>query len=179
MRLSLLVACSTNGIIGRDGGLPWKLSADLKRFKALTMGHPLLMGRKTFDSIGRPLPGRTSIVISRQIRDQNDAFPLVRFVTSLPEAVQLARQLQTDETEAFVVGGGEIYRLALPLVVRLYLTLVEGEVLGDTYFPQVDFPLWQLVEQQHYPADEKNDFPHQFCVYDRIRECGTSKVSGL
>ena len=177
MRLSLLVACSSNRVIGRAGGLPWRLSADLKRFKALTMGHPLLMGRKTFDGIGRPLPGRTSIVISRT-PPADSGSPQVHYVSSLPQAIDLAREItagvanggQTAEnplSEGFIVGGGEIYRQALPLVDRLYLTLVEGEVLGDTYFPEVDFSSWKLVQQEVYPADEKNDFPSQFCVYDR------------
>lgn len=160
-RLSLIVAMSQNRVIGRAGGLPWRLSADLQRFKSLTMGHHLVMGRKTFDSIGRALPGRTSIVITRQTAWQPPAGVLVAH--DLAAALALAA---TDE-ELFVIGGGEIYRLALPQAERLYLTLVEAEIDGDTFFPEFAPSQWSLASDTPHPADAKNEYPHRFRVYER------------
>src|SRR5262245_32482835 len=127
MQLSLIVAMDRKGVIGRAGGLPWRLSADLKRFKALTMGHHLIMGRKTFDSLGRPLPGRVMVVISREkarpeVRDQkSDAVAVVR---SLDDALKMA----AGDAEVFVIGGGQIFELALPRVERMYVTWVEAPI---------------------------------------------------
>ena len=161
MRRNLIVAMSPSRVIGRGGGLPWRLSADLKRFKSLTMGHPLIMGRKTFDSIGVALPGRTSIVLTRG----ESSFPAgVLTAASLAAALALA----AGATEAFVIGGGQIYQQAAPLVDRLYITWVESELAGDAYFPNLDLSHWRLVEESSHPADAKNEFPHRFCVYDRV-----------
>lgn len=161
MRLSIIVAMSRNRVIGRDGGLPWKLSADLQRFKKLTMGHPIIMGRKTFDSIGRILPGRTSIVISRQPSYHLDGALTAR---SLQEAIQAAG----NADEVFVIGGGEVYSQALPLADRLYVTAVQTDSQGDTFFPELDGTQWRLVEETTHPADAKNSFPLRFLVFDRI-----------
>jgi dihydrofolate reductase len=173
MRLSIIVAMDRNRVIGRGGTLPWRLSADLKRFKALTMGHHLIMGRKTYDSIGRTLPGRTSIVISRDqetlARRVSEGIAAVRdgdliFTNSLESAVSLA----APDPEVFIIGGAQIYELALPRANRLYVTHVEAEVEGDTFFPTYDPAEWQRVEETHHAADTRNEFPHRFCIYDRI-----------
>ncbi len=162
MRQSLIVARSENGVIGRGGRLPWHLSADLRRFKQLTMGHTIVMGRKTFESIGRPLPGRTSIVVTRQ---PDYRPPGVLVAASLDEAQRLA----AGDTELFYIGGGEIYRQVLPQVERIYLTRVDAEVEGDTVFPELPANRWRVIEQTKHPADEKNDFPVSFLIYERVQ----------
>lgn len=160
MKLAIIVAMSKNRVIGRGGELPWRLSADLQRFKRLTMGHPIIMGRKTYESIGRALPGRTSVVITRQADYSAEG---VLIAASLPEALQRCG----DAAEAFVIGGGEIYSQALPLADRLYVTTVEADVEGDTFFPQWDTRQWQLVEETSHQADAKNSFGMKFQVFDR------------
>ena len=154
---------SRNRVIGRDGGLPWHLSADLKRFKRLTMGHHIIMGRKTFESIGRPLPGRTSIVVTRQTEFAASG---VLVAHNLNEALELA----AGDDEAFIIGGAEVYRLALPHVDRIYLTEICADVRGDTTFPELDRGAWHLVDESHYDADDRNDFEHTFCILDRQTE---------
>lgn len=161
MRRSLIVAMSENHVIGRAGQLPWHLSADLRRFRQLTMGHTIVMGRKTFESIGRPLPGRNSIVISRQ---QGYRPPGVHVAASLDDAERLA----AGDSEVFFIGGGELYRQALPRVARIYLTLVHATVAGDTDFPQLPPDQWHLVQRTDQAADEKNDHPCSFLVLDRV-----------
>jgi dihydrofolate reductase len=163
MRLSLIAAVSDNGIIGRGQDLPWRLSADLKRFKSLTMGHHIVMGRKTFESIGRPLPGRTLVVVSRQ---PNFAAENVLVTTSLFDAIELAQH--AGDSEVFVIGGGEIYRQAIDIVDRMFLTRVHASIEGDVYFPPVIFDDWQLVAEQHHDADEKNEYDTTFQIFDRI-----------
>jgi dihydrofolate reductase len=161
MGMSLIVAMTRSGIIGRGGGLPWKLSADLKRFKALTMGHHLIMGRKTFDSLGRVLPGRTTVVITRR---SDYAAPVgVLVASSLDGALQLAER---DE-EPFVIGGGEIFELALPRAGRMYVTWVEAEVAGDVRFPNVEWRQWREVSSERHSADAKNEYDTTFSIYDR------------
>ncbi|MFO0886275.1 MAG: dihydrofolate reductase [Pirellulales bacterium] len=165
MRLSLIVAHAPNRVIGNAGGLPWRLSSDLKRFKSLTMGHHLIMGRKTYDSIGKPLPGRTSIVLTRTLpQAQGETNSGVLYATTLTDAIRLA----SGDDEAFVIGGGDIYRQALPLVDRLYLTLVDADVDGDTYFPAIELAEWKQSHQESCPAAEKDQFPHQFLILDRV-----------
>lgn len=159
--LSLIVAMTRAGLIGRGGTLPWRLSADLRRFKSLTMGHALLMGRKTYESLGRVLPGRTSIVITRQT--DFSAPPDVLVAHSLDEA--LARAGSDDSP--FVIGGGEIYRHAMDRASRLYVTWVEAEVDGDTHFPDWDRGQWRLTEQVRHPPDDKNQYEYTFAIYDR------------
>ena len=162
MALSIIVAVSENGVIGRDGDLPWHLSADLKRFKRLTMGHTIVMGRKTWDSIGRPLPGRESVIISRQL-DFQPNYDEVQVVQNLNDA------LLKSADETFVIGGASIYALALPLADRLYITRVHATVEGDTHFPEIDWNHWQLVEEESHQADERNDHDFSFQVYQRAQ----------
>jgi dihydrofolate reductase len=158
--LSVIVAVAENGVIGRNGQLPWRLSADLQRFKRLTMGHHLIMGRRTFESIGRPLPGRITIVVTRQA---DAAWDGVLAAHSLDEAYRMAR----SDSEMFVVGGADIYRQALPEAERLYLTLVHADVEGDTKFVDVDWRQWELVEEELCEADKRNTAPTTYRVYKR------------
>lgn len=160
MKLSLIVAMDQNGVIGRGGVLPWHLAADLARFKKLTMGHTLVMGRKTYESIGCPLPGRTSIVMTRQ---KNYQPPGVEVASDLSEA--LSRNLAKDDV--FIIGGGDIYRQALSQVDRVYLTRVHAQVGGDVSF-SFNITDWLLVEDIFREADEKNRFPLNFQVYERM-----------
>jgi dihydrofolate reductase len=151
MRLTCIVAMSENRVIGRQNALPWHLSADLKRFKQLTVGHTIIMGRKTWESIGRPLPQRRSIVLST-------------VVGSLEQALAACQ----GEEEAFVIGGRALFEESLPRAERLYLTLVRAVVEGDVYFPTENLNDWRvLTEEEGHPADEKNDYPHTFRVYER------------
>ena len=159
MIISLIVAMDEMGGIGKDNRLPWHLSSDLKRFKQLTLGHHLLMGRKTYETIGRPLPGRTTIVITRNPQYQA-AGCLV--APSLEEALGLARE--NGETEAFIAGGGEIFTLALPLADRIYLTRVHAQVEADVFFPPFSLEGWRQIETIEQPADEKNDYPAKFIL---------------
>jgi dihydrofolate reductase len=160
--LSLIVAMTRDGVIGRGGTLPWRLSADLQRFKALTMGHHLLMGRKTFDSLGRVLPGRTSIIISRQTRL---ALPDgVKHASSLDHALSLA----SGDDSLFIIGGAEIYALALPRVERMHVTWVEAAIEGDTQFPQWNPVEWRLASEERHTADPRNQYDYTFAIYDRI-----------
>ncbi|MEM9187066.1 MAG: dihydrofolate reductase [Planctomycetota bacterium] len=173
MKLSLIVAASENQVIGRKGDLPWRLSADLRRFKRLTMGHCLIMGRKTYESIGRPLPGRVSIVLTRGPGGwglgEGAAPEAVLCAGTLEEALALVSTTAMARDEAFVTGGGEVYRLALPHADRLHLTRVHTTVDGDATFPEIDPAEWRLVESERRPADEKNEHDHTFEVWDRVR----------
>jgi len=162
MLVSIIVARAENGVIGRDGTLPWRLSADLRRFKRLTMGHAIVMGRKTWESIGHPLPGRRMVVVSRQADYKADG---VQVVASLDEALQVARG--AGDKEVFVIGGAEIYRQALPIAQRIYLTRVGGQVEGDTYFPELDTGDWSQIESEQHEADAKNDHAYCFEVHER------------
>jgi dihydrofolate reductase len=164
MLLSLIVAVSENGVIGRDGGLPWRLSADLKRFKQITMGHTIIMGRRTWESIGRPLPGRRTIVVSRQAGYQPAAD--VNVTKNLDAAIELV--VATGEEEAFVIGGGELYREALTRAGRIYLTRVTANVDGDTLFPEVDWSAWRLTASEDCAANDKNEYACKFQVYERV-----------
>ncbi|HUR80946.1 MAG TPA: dihydrofolate reductase [Thermoanaerobaculia bacterium] len=168
MKLSLLAALSTNNVIGRDNDVPWRLSTDLKFLKSKTMGHHVIMGRKTYESVGRPLPGRTNVVITRQ--DDYAAEGAV-VVHSLEEAVRVAER--NGEEEAFVLGGAEIYAQAMHVADRMYLTRVHAEVEGDTWFPDFDdVSEWHLVDSEHFDADEKNEFPFSFLRYERAAAAG-------
>lgn len=149
MQLSIIVAVARNGVIGLDNQLPWRISGDLKHFKALTLGHHLLMGRKTFESVGKALPGRTTIVLSRGAPELPAG---VAHATSLDRATELARA--AGETEAFVAGGAAVYAEALPKADNLYLTRVAIEVAGDTYFPDWDRDAWQLLSVESCPRKE-------------------------
>ena len=158
--ISIIVAASTNNAIGIRGELPWRLSSDLQHFKATTMGKPIVMGRKTWDSIGRPLPGRQNIVITRQAGFVAEGCDVV---ASLAEAAEAAG----DENEIMVIGGSEIYSLALPLADRLYMTRVHAAVDGDAFFPEIDATEWRLIDDEHHEADERNEHPYSFRVFER------------
>ncbi|KQV28284.1 diacylglycerol kinase [Rhizobium sp. Root1203] len=166
IRKTILVAVAENGIIGRDGDMPWRLSTDLKRFKALTLGKPVVMGRKTYESIGKPLPGRANVVISRTSVIEH---PEVRTVDSLPEAMALAEDLARKQgvDEICIIGGGQIYGQAVGLADRLYVTHVQTAVEGDTSFPAIDPALWNVGETIDVPVGEKDSYPTRFVVYDR------------
>ena len=166
--LALVVARARGGVIGRDGDLPWRLSADLKRFKALTMGKPVIMGRKTWDSLPiKPLPGRTNIVMSR-----DGSFEAERAVVceTFPDAVDIAREQAADDgvDEICVIGGAALFALALPKARRLYLTEVEAEVDGDVFFPPFDEEAWTEVSREAVPADERNEYATIFRVLERL-----------
>lgn len=157
MLLSIIVAVSENGVIGLNNQLIWRLPDDLKRFKQLTLGHPIIMGRKTFESIGKPLPGRQSIIITR---DKNFSFEGTIVVHSLEEAIEEAKKIGTEE--AFVIGGGDIYRQVQDICDKLYITEVHTQTNGDTFF-QIENPeLWQESERTHHEADEKHNFSFDF-----------------
>lgn len=158
--LALIVAVAENGIIGREGDLPWRLSSDLQRFKSLTMGHALIMGRRTFESIGRLLPGRTTVIVTRQPDYQ---FPGALIAHSLSEALTLT----ADDDCPFLVGGAELYRIGLPLATRLFLTRVHAEVEGDVSFPDVDWEDWHEVSRESFAADERNEFAGTFSEWVR------------
>jgi dihydrofolate reductase len=161
--VSLVAAMAENRVIGRAGGLPWRLPDDLKRFKRLTVDHTVIMGRKTFDEIKRPLANRRNVVITR-----NPDFrpPGVTVVPSLDEALALG----ATEDEVFVVGGGEIYRQAVPYADRIYLTVVHASLAGDTTFPSLDDGAWALAEEEFHPADAGHQYPFTFRRYQRIRD---------
>jgi dihydrofolate reductase len=151
-----------NRVIGANGAIPWHLPDELKWFKGLTMGHPIIMGRKTWESIGRPLPGRTSIVVTRQ---RGYSAPGAVVANSLDDAIKACG----SDSEIFVIGGAELIERSLPLAGRLYLTTVEAEIPGDTVMPEVDFADWREVSSAHHSADARH--PHSFrCVtYERAR----------
>ncbi|HKR64008.1 MAG TPA: dihydrofolate reductase [Thermoanaerobaculia bacterium] len=168
MKLSMIAALASNGVIGRAQGIPWHLATDLKRFKDMTIGHHLIMGRRTFDSVGKPLPGRTNVVITRRT---DFARPGVTVVHTLEDAIQLAADAR--DPEPFIAGGAEIYALAMHRADRMYLTRVHAEVEGDTVFPEFDdVSEWHLTDAEHFEADEKNDYPFSFLTYDRVGAIG-------
>ena len=162
MIVSLVAAMSENRVIGRGGGLPWHLPKDLQYFKKLTVDHTVIMGRKTYDEVKRPLDNRRNVVITRNPDFKPHG---VTVVPTLKEALALG----ATEREVFVIGGGEIYRLALPLADRLYLTLVHATVEGDTFFPEFDKDGWALDEEERHEADAKHAFAFTFRRYSRIR----------
>jgi len=165
MKLSLIVAVSRNGVIGIDNHLPWHLPEDLKYFKSVTMGKPLIMGRKTYDSIGRPLPGRTNIVITR---DPSWKAQGVEVAQSLETELQLGHSAceVAGAEEIMVIGGEQIYRMTLPAADRLYLTQVDAEVEGDAFFPEVDFSQWKQTKEQLPELTDTH--PYRFLQLDRI-----------
>jgi dihydrofolate reductase len=161
----LIVAMARNRVIGRENRLPWHLPADLKRFKELTMGHHIVMGRKTWESIDRLLPGRTSVIVTR---DPAFKVPGAKVARSVQDALG---QCGTDP-EVFVIGGAAVFRAALPLAQRLYLTTVEADVAGDTTMPPIDFREWRLIRQESHPANAGNALPWTFQVFERSRPQG-------
>ncbi|MBV8974311.1 MAG: dihydrofolate reductase [Sinobacteraceae bacterium] len=158
--ISLIVAMAQNGVIGRDNSLPWRLPEELKRFRAYTLGKPILMGRKTFESLGRPLPGRTNLVLTRARSWSADG---VIVVHSVEEALMQA----ASSDELVVIGGAEIYRLILPVARRIYLTHVHADVPGDITFPEFDSTQWADVECSSQPADDEHAYPLTFVTLER------------
>jgi len=166
MIISLIVAMAENRVIGRDDGLPWKISSDLKRFKAMTLGKPVVMGRKCYQSIGKPLPGRPNIVITRNPDFDVDGVIVARgFDDALKAAKNEAEKLGTDEI--CVIGGGEVYRQSIDIADVLHVTHVLAEIDGDTVFPEIDPKLWQVDYQEDVPKGEKDDFATRFVTYRR------------
>ncbi len=165
MKIVLIAAFAQNRVVGINNALPWHLPEDLKYFKRTTTGKAIIMGRKTYDSIGRPLPNRTNIVISRKSELKIEG---VKVVDSLQAAIDLAKEVNfiNGVEEVMVIGGASIYEEALPKADRLYITHVHAEVAGDAYFPEVDLSQWQEVSRDDYVASESNPYDYSFVVYD-------------
>ncbi len=166
MYISLIVAVAENGVIGRNGELPWHIPADLKHFKSTTMGKPLIMGRKTFESIGKPLPGRTMIVITRR----SDYAPDGAIITnSWAAALEAATSIlkESGEDEVMVIGGAEIYGIALEQADRLYLTEIYTAIDGDTVFPEIDRSHWREMSRQDHAPEEPDGPAFSFIVLER------------
>ncbi|MBC7409605.1 MAG: dihydrofolate reductase [Arcicella sp.] len=162
MKISLIVAVAENGVIGHNNQLIWHLPNDLKQFRRLTTGHCIIMGRKTFDSIGKPLPNRTSIIISR-----NPDFQIEGCITvnSLEKAISKAKKIESQE--AFIIGGAEIYRLSLPLTDKIYLTEVHHDFEGDALFPTIDKTVWQETKRENFETDEKHLYKYSFVELEK------------
>ena len=160
--VSLVVGMARNHVIGRDNALPWRLPADLKHFKAVTWGKPILMGRKTFESIGKPLPGRDNLVLTR---DRGWRAEGVIVVHSLDEALERVH----DAPELAGIGGADVFRLLMPLASRIYLTRIDADIPGDTVFPPIDHSQWAEIETRQLAADERNAFGMTFVTLERVR----------
>ena len=165
MRISLIVCMAKNQVIGKDNKMPWHLPEDLQYFKRKTLGKPMIMGRKTFDSLGKPLPGRSHIVISHQkIKSEH---PEVFYVVDMPSALKLSKQIAVDNqvNEVMIIGGAQIYAIALNYVDRMYITKVDKIIDGDTFFPLIDWSLWHEIDRPS--AGSVNDINYHFSVYER------------
>ncbi len=163
MKVALIVAMDEQGLIGKDNDLPWKISADLKYFRRTTMGKPIIMGRNTHESIGRPLPGRQNIVISSQQNYRAEGCDVVH-------SIDAALALCSDVEQVMVMGGASLYQQILPLADTLYLTRVHASLDGDTWFPEWSEQDWQLISSEDHQADENNEFDYSFQLYQRIRK---------
>jgi dihydrofolate reductase len=163
MLVSAIVAVAKHHIIGKDNDIPWYLPADLKYFKEKTLNHHIIMGRKCFDSIGKPLPKRTNIIVSRNPFLISSNCTIAR---SIEEALEVAYDNQ--ETEAFIIGGGEIYRQSMDFLDKIYLTEVAVEVQGDITFPEIDSTIWKLISEVRHTKDEKNEWNYTFKVFERV-----------
>ncbi len=172
MMISIIAAIGKNNELGKNNKLLWKLPADMKRFREITSGHTVIMGRKTFESIGKPLPDRRNIIITRNENYLRDSVDVVH---SLEEAIDRARIIlaqilaqNSQEEEIFVVGGAEIYREAMPIADKLYITQIKAEDKGaDSFFPKINMDEWRKTSHEEYSADEKNFFPYVFTIYRR------------
>ena len=162
MVISLIAAASENKVIGKDNRLPWCLPTDMRYFKNITWAMPVIMGRKSFESLGKPLQGRKNIVITRRTGWQPDGIEIVH---SIDQAIIVASEL--DVKEIFVIGGAEIFRAAMPSAGRIYLTLVHGNIEGDTFFPEIKQEEWKLVSNRDCEPDEKNAYALSFQVWER------------
>lgn len=160
-RLSLIVAMAKNRIIGAEGKIPWHLPNELQLFKSVTMGHHIIMGRKTYESIGRLLPGRTTVIVTRQ---KDYAVTGAKIAHTLDEAVAIC----AGDSEIFVIGGGELYRAAMPIADRIYLTVVEAEPPGDTRMPEFDAAQWQVSSTKRYHKDNRHAHDYRFEIHDRV-----------
>jgi dihydrofolate reductase len=161
MRISIIVAASTNNVIGKDGGLPWRLPEDLKRFKEITMGKPMIMGRATWESIGRALPGRQNIVMTRQT---NFVAAGCDVVATVEEALAIAG----DAAEVMIIGGGKLYQQFLPQTDRIYFTRIHSNIEGDTFFPGLNECEWEIVTDERFPASPAREYAFDILTLDRI-----------
>lgn len=160
----MIVASAENWAIGKDNALPWRLSGDLKKFKELTMGHSIIMGRKTFESIGRPLPGRDNFVLTRDLsnKKKQDSLFFFKNFNEVEKAL-----IEKGETEAFIIGGGEIYKKFLGKADRIYLTRVHTVIDGDTFFPELKKEDWELESDEKFFKDNKNEYDWSFQIFNR------------
>ena len=165
MIVSCIVATANNNVIGKDNDIPWYLPADLKYFKKITSGHHIIMGRNCYDSIGRPLPNRTNVILTRDTFFISSNCLVCHSVTEALEAAH-----ENGESEAFIIGGGMIYAQTMDLWDKLYLTEVDLEVEGDIFFPEMDKSDWNLLSEEPHKSDEKNEFDYTFKVFERIRK---------
>ena len=161
MIVTLILAVSDNGVIGRDNQLPWHLPDDLKHFKRLTMGKPIVMGRRTYESIGKPLPGRQNIVVTRDANYRREGVTVVHDVDA-------AMQAAGDVPELMIIGGAELFRLFLPRAGRIHLTRVHGDIPGDVHWPELDRREWHLVASEPHGADERHAWPMSFEVWEKF-----------
>lgn len=167
MKISPIVACALNMTIGKDGDLPWHLPADLRFFKKTTMGKPMIMGRRTFETLPGALKGRLNIVLTRR----KDFSPEgVEVAHSIDEALVIAQEAYPDADEVMILGGAHVYGELLPISDRLYLTVVHETVEGDTFFPAFDIDEWQIASVEHHDADDKNEYPFSFYVLERVAQ---------
>lgn len=162
--ISIIVAMANNNVIGKDNDFPWHISADLARFKKLTLGNVVIMGRKTFDPhllkrLGKPLPGRTNIIITR---DTNYKYPGLLVTHSLEAAIQKA-----GNKDIFIIGGEQIYKLALPVVDRIYITSISADINGDAFFPEIDYKVFKETARENHQKDDKNQYDYSFITLDR------------
>ena len=162
--INIVVAKASNNVIGAKNDLIWHLPNDLKHFKNITSGHPIIMGWKTFESLGRPLPNRTNIVVTR---DQNWSAENIEFETSLSKAIEAAQKIDQD---IYIIGGGNIYKQAMEFADVLYITEVHHEFDGDTYYPEIDSDEWEEVEREDFKKDEKHPYAYSFVTYKRIND---------
>lgn len=160
--LSIIVAKASNNVIGKDNQLIWHISDDLKRFKKLTTGHTIIMGRKTFESLGRVLPNRHHIVLSKNqnMKIDNENVEVISDLSFLDKYIQ-------DKDEHFVIGGAAIYKLLMPYAQKMYITEIEKDFEGDTIFPEIDMNVWKIVDEENGPLDEENDFKYKYVTYER------------
>jgi dihydrofolate reductase len=160
-RLSMIVAMARNRVIGADGKIPWHLPNELQLFKRVTMGHHIIMGRKTYESINRLLPGRTTVIVTRQ---PGYAISGARIAHSLEDAIAQC----SGDSEVFIIGGGELYRAAMPLADRIYLTVVDAEPAGDTRMPEFDPAQWRLTGTEQFRRDDRHAHDYRFEIHDRV-----------
>ncbi len=162
MIISTIVAVSENEVIGKNNQLPWHLPADLKYFKKITNGHHVLMGRKCFESIGKPLPGRTNLVLTRNNNYQPDGIVKIH---TIDDGINIAKE--HGETELFILGGADVFRLTMPVIDKLYFNTIHAEFEGDTFWPKTDWTQWKLDSTEYHDADTNNLFPYSFSVFTR------------